>query len=144
MLKISKAEYEVALSLFEDNDLQVHLKRQPNSCFVNNYFSEGLLAWEANLGIQGVFNHDKAVIYVCDYLSKCEDEYYLGISQEVKEAFEHNPDNYKQMKSKPHTYVNKRECSIQDCLYHILAGHWLRKTFPQVIFANNNFPEKRY
>ena len=38
-----------------DNDFQLHLNKSPNSCFVNNYFSEEILAWEANLDIQPVF-----------------------------------------------------------------------------------------
>ena len=48
------------------------------------------------------------------------------------------------MKSVAHSYVNQWECSIQECVYHILAGQWLRKTFPGVIFANSKVPEKRY
>ena len=66
---------------------------------------------------------------MCSYLPKSEDECTQAISQTVKEAFEHNLDNYQQMKSVVHNYVNKRECSIQECVYHILAGKWLRKTF---------------
>ena len=52
----------------DDNDFQIHYKRPPNSCFVNN----GLMAWEANMNIQPVFNHYKAVAYMCAYLSKSE------------------------------------------------------------------------
>ena len=40
--------------------------------------------------------------------------------------------------------MNKRECSFQECVWQILPGQWLRKTFPVVIFANNNVPEKRF
>ena len=29
-------------------------------------------------------------------------------------------------------------------MYQVLSGHWLRKTFPGVIFANSNIPEKRH
>ena len=29
------------------------------------------------------------------------------------------------------------------CVYHVLPGQWLRITFPGVIFANSNIPEKR-
>ena len=143
-LEISRVEYEAALSISEDKDFQLYLKRSPNACFVNNYFSDGVLAWEANLDIQPVFNHYKAVAYMCAYLSKCEDECSQAMSQAVEDAFEQNLDNYQQMKSVASAYVNKRECSIQECVYHILAGQWLRKTFPGVIFANSNLPEKRY
>ena len=143
-LEISRVEYEAALSISEDKDFQLYLKRSPNACFVNNYFSDGVLAWEANLDIQPVFNHYKAVAYMYAYLSKCEDECSQAMSQAVEDAFEQNLDNYQQMKSVASAYVNKRECSIQECVYHILAGQWLRKTFPGVIFANSNLPEKRY
>ena len=81
---------------------------------------------------------------MCAYLSKCEDECSQAMSQAVKDAFEQNLDKYQQMKSVASAYVNKRECSIQECVYHILAGQWLRKTFPGVIFANSNLPENRY
>ena len=67
-LEISKHDHKEALSISEDNDFQIHYKRPPNSCFVNN----GLMAWEANMNIQPVFNHYKAVAYMCAYLSKSE------------------------------------------------------------------------
>ena len=44
-----------------DSDFQIHLKRQSNECFINNYFAEGLEAWKANIDIQPFFNHYKAV-----------------------------------------------------------------------------------
>ena len=64
-LEISKHDYEEELSISEDNDFQIHYKRPPNSCFVNNYFYDWLMAWEANMDIEPVFNHYKAVAYVC-------------------------------------------------------------------------------
>ena len=44
LFEISKEDYEVTLSISEDCDYQLYLKRPPNSCFVNNYFTDGLLA----------------------------------------------------------------------------------------------------
>ena len=69
-LEISKHDYEEALSISDDIDFQIHYKRLPNSCFVNNNFCHGLMAWEANIDIEPVFNHYKAVAYMCAYLSK--------------------------------------------------------------------------
>ena len=43
LLDISKEDYEAALSISEDSDYQFYLKRPPNSCFQNNYFTDGLL-----------------------------------------------------------------------------------------------------
>ena len=48
-LEISKFDYEQALSISDDHDFQLHYRRLPNSCFVNNYFCDGLIAWEANM-----------------------------------------------------------------------------------------------
>ena len=69
-LEISRADYEVALSISEDNNFQLYLKRSSNFSFINNYFSDGLLAWEVNLHIQPVFNKYKAVPYMCVYISQ--------------------------------------------------------------------------
>ena len=50
-LENSKDDYYRALSISKDEDLELHLKRVPNSCFVNNYFDVGLKAWQANMDI---------------------------------------------------------------------------------------------
>ena len=73
-LQISTTEYEAALSISDDNDFQVDLKKPPNFHFVNNYCSEGILAREANLDKQSVFNYYKVLAYMCAYISKSEDE----------------------------------------------------------------------
>ena len=88
---------------------------------------------EANMDIQPVFNPDKAVAYICAYLSKSERECSVAMKQAVQDAFEKELDNYEQMKSVANSYINKRESSIQECVYHVLPGQWLRKTFPGVI-----------
>ena len=59
-------------------------------------------------------------------------------------AFEKELNNYEQMKSLANACLNKRKFSIHECVYHILPGQWLRKTFPGVIFANSSIPEKRF
>ena len=43
-LNITPEDYHNALSISSDNDFQIHLKRQPNECFINNHFAEGLQA----------------------------------------------------------------------------------------------------
>ena len=40
-LKISKDDDYRVLSISKDEDLELHLKRQPNFCFVTNYFDVG-------------------------------------------------------------------------------------------------------
>ena len=102
------------------------------------------MAWEANMNIQPVFNHYKAVAYMCAYLSKSENECSVAMKQAVRDAFKKELNNYEQMKLVANAYINKRKFSIQECAYHILPVQWLRKTFPGVIFANSIIPEKRF
>ena len=85
-MSISSEEYYRALSISEDNDYELHLIRPPNSFFVNNYFSDGLKAWQANMDIQPVFNEYKAVTYMCSYFSKFEDQCSAAMKQAAKEA----------------------------------------------------------
>ena len=102
------------------------------------------MAWKANMDIQPVFNHYKAVTYMCAYLSKSEDETSEAMKQAAKEAFNSNKTNIERMRSIARAYANKRECSFQEAVYILMPELWLRKTFPCVLFANNNLPEKRF
>ena len=137
--EITEQEYYNALTISTDTDFQIHLKRFPNSCFINNYFVDGLLAWEANLDIQPVFNHYKAVSYMYAYFSKSE-----AMKQAAMEAKKMNHDSYEQMKAISRAYLTKRECSVQEAVYHIMPELWLIKSYPRVIFANSNLPGNRF
>ena len=64
-LEISSDDYYRTLPISKDEDLELHLKRQPNSCFVNNYFDVGLKTWQDNIDIQPVFKEYKAMTYMC-------------------------------------------------------------------------------
>ena len=50
-LNVTERERYSVLSISSDSDFQIHLKRQPNSCFINNFFSKSLQAWQANIDI---------------------------------------------------------------------------------------------
>ena len=91
-LNISETEYENALKISADKAFQLLLRRPTNSCFVNNYFDIGLLAWEANIDIQPVFDYYKAATYMCSYLSKQEDECSQAMKQALKESLEKGAD----------------------------------------------------
>ena len=92
-LEISKDDYYRALSISKDEDLELHLKKEPDSCFVNNYFDIFLKTWQANMDIEPVFNEYKAVTYMCQYFSKTEDQCSKAIKRGAKGAFENNMHN---------------------------------------------------
>ena len=67
---VSEQGYYWALSISGDSDYELHLKRPPDSCFINNYFIAGIKAFAANVDLQTVFNHYKCITYICSYFSK--------------------------------------------------------------------------
>ena len=79
-LKILELDYFEALSISSEDEFQVHLKREPN------YFVEGLQSWKTNIDIQLLFNHCKAVTYMCAYFLNAEDESSEAMKKAAKEA----------------------------------------------------------
>ena len=128
-LEISKADYYRAVSISKDENLELHLKRKPNSCFANNYFDVDLKAWQENIYIQPVFNEYKAVRYMCQYFSKTEDRCSRAMKQTAKEAFENNIHHHDTMKAIAKAYLMNQECSVKDSVYHILPELKPRRIF---------------
>ena len=126
-----------------NKDFQLHLKRPTNFYFLNNYTEIGLLASEAKIDIQPAYNYYKAITYICNYLSKEGDECSQAMKRTFKETLEKEDSYYEQMKTIAHAYSSKRECSLQEAVYHIMPELWLRKVFPTVVNVNSNIPEKR-
>ena len=62
-LQLTKKEYYWALSISSDNDFKLHLKRDTNSCFINNYNPVVLKAWQANIDLQQVIIIIRQVLY---------------------------------------------------------------------------------
>ena len=63
-LEITEEGYYWALSVSSDSDYQIHMKRNPDSCFVNNYNPAMLKSLQANLDLQPVHNYYKALSYM--------------------------------------------------------------------------------
>ena len=81
---------------------------------------------------------------MCAYFSKSEDDTSQAMNQAAKEATSCNKSKLELMKSVARAYITKRECSVQEAVYHVMPELWLRKTFLGVLFANSNLPEDRY
>ena len=73
-LGISSKDCYWALSISSDSHYQIHFKRDPDSCFVNNYNPILLKAWQAKIDLQPVYDYYKAITYMTAYFSKSETE----------------------------------------------------------------------
>ena len=107
-LEILKLEFYEALSISNDDDFHIHLKRELDACFINRYFVEGLQAWKANIGIRPVFNHYKPVTYMFPYFSKAEDEKSETMKQAAEEALVSGKSNFEKMRAVARAYSTKR------------------------------------
>ena len=77
-------------------------------------------AWKANIDIQPVFYHYKAMTYICVYISKAEDETSEAMKQAAKEASVSGKSNFEKMRAAARAYSTKHECSVQEAVYLIM------------------------
>ena len=59
-----------ALAISKDEDIEIHLKKQPNSCFANNYFDVDLKAWQVNTDIHIFLRMSKRQCDTCVEISQ--------------------------------------------------------------------------
>ena len=143
MCKVSKEDYNWALSISEDSDFELHLRRAVDSCFINNYFEAGIKGSRANVDLQPVFNHYKCITYVCSYFSKDETECSQAIMNAAREAKDNNLNIRESLRKVGTAFLSCREVSAQECVYRCMPELWLRKTFPCIVFVNTGLPEER-
>ena len=72
------------------------------------------------------------------FFSKADDQKSEAIKQAAKEALNANKTEFETMKAVAKAYSTKRECSVQEAVYHILPEYF------QKYFFDSNMPEKRY
>ena len=60
----------------------------------------------------------------------------------AKEAYENNMHHHGTMETIAKAYLNSRECSVQEAVYHVLPESKLRGIFPSVYFVNTNLPKE--
>ena len=85
---------------------------------MNNYFSNGLLCWEANIDIQPVYNAHKAVTYMCSYFSKNKDKCSTLMKEALKEAENSDKSKFEMMTNIVKVYMN-RDYTYSICQHRI-------------------------
>ena len=140
---VTEDQYYWALSISADSDFDLHLKRQVDSCFINNYFVAGIKGFATNVDLQPVFNHYKCITYVCSYFTKDETECSQAIANAAKKARLSNTNIRDGLKKIGATFLSTREVSSQECVYRCMPELWLRKIFPKTVFVSTDLLEKR-
>ena len=115
-------------------------ENEPSYCFANNNFDIGLKVWQANRGMQSVFNEYETVTYLCQHFSKTEDHCSQAIKQVTKEAFENTMHHNNTTNTIAKAYLSNREC---ERVYHILPELKLRKIFQLCILELYKSPSEK-
>ena len=142
-LNIAEVDYYDALSLSPTSDYEIHLRRPPNSCFINNYNPIMLKACRANMDLQSVFNYYKAVSYMSAYFSKSELETSQTLLQPCSEIRSMNLHAREAMHKLASSYSRSKQAFLQEAVYYSLPELWLRKCFPGTVFVNTSIPSER-
>ena len=143
MINVTERDNYNAFSISPDSDFRLYLKRSPDSCFINNYFIPGILALNANIDVQPVFNYVRCIAYMCSYFSKDETKCSQALQSAALEARNTNSPVRETLKKVGAAFLTKREISAQKCVYRCLPELWMRKIFPGTLFLNTDLPDSR-
>ena len=139
---IAKVDYYDALSLSPTSDYEIHLRRPPNSCFINNYSPFMLKAWRANMDLQPVFNYYRAVSYMPTYFSTSELETSETLLQACREIRSMNLHTRETMHKLASSYSSSKQVPLQEAAYCSLPALWLIKCFLRTVFVNTSIPSE--
>ena len=115
---VDKHEYIRALKESDKGTL-ILLKRQPNECFVDNYNSAVMLAWQANMDLQFVLNAYACVMYIVSYITKTDKamgELLRKVAMETR-----TEELNQQLRQVGNAFLTHRELSAQECVYRVLS-----------------------
>ena len=120
----------------------VMLKRDIDEIFINNYNSEWINAWNANLDIQPVLDYFAVITYVTDYWAK-PDEGITPILKEAAEYLKSQPDQQKRCQQMANTFLTHRQMGEAEAYYKIFPNLTLKYSNIDTIFMPSDKKDLR-
>ena len=138
---IEEELYLNCLRSFCQRGTNIVLERDIADCNTNNYNSDILQVWRANMDIQYVADAYSCIMYVLSYVLKCEN----GMSEILKRVAKEFKDEavQSQMKKVLSTFANKREVSVHEAVKRVLS-QWLFRKSRLVISVSNHPKDERH
>ena len=112
--EVYPSDYMAALEVSSKGSVIV-FKREPSECFVNNYNSAVMLAWQANMDLQYVLNPYACIMYVASYILKTDralGELLRHVANEVR-----TEELRTQLNKVGSAFLTHREVSAQEAVY---------------------------
>ncbi|VDI54623.1 Hypothetical predicted protein [Mytilus galloprovincialis] len=120
----------------------VFLKRSPQEVRVNNYNTNILKGWRANLDVQFVLDVFACATYVASYITKSQRGMSELLRKASDEARKGNQTLTEQIKTVGNHFLNAVEIGAQEAAYICLQLP-MKKSSRQTIFLNTSPPEER-
>ena len=137
---ISKSDYYKALQASETGACVI-LKRKVKEIYINNYNSEWLKAWNANLDIAICLDFYAIVTYITDYYTKSE----TAMNKLLKDAAKESKGKAKkdQMMYMVQTFLTHRSMGESEAYYRLFPHLYLSKSNVGCEFVATGFPFNR-
>ena len=124
--KVSFEDYMTTLRTTKKG-YSVVLARDIDETSINNFNTEWLRAWNANIDIQICLDYHAVVTYITDYYSKCETELVKMIQAVLDKS--HATDNKDKMKIVSNVFQRSRQMGEAEAVY---------KLIPCMVLSNSN------
>ena len=140
LMNVTEEEYMKSISISEKGMVLV-MKRPLNSCFINNYNKEMILAWNANMDIQLAFDPYAVVTYIVSYVNKDES----GTTKFLQEALAANAEKSvgEKLKALKTAYISCRQIGWSEAVYKAIPSMKLKDSNVACTFVPTGFPENR-
>ena len=139
-VKECKKEYYAALATSSRGQILI-LKREVQDMCINNYESEFLHAWDANLDIQLAFDPFSVITYMISYIGKDE----TGVTNFMKETLQlaRHLAFKDQLRALVNCYIKNRQIGASECIYRMTSGLHMKDSNITCIWVATGFPEHR-
>ena len=117
---ISYVEYRRAVEQCPFKGSTILLRRDLDEIFINNYNPEMIVAWNANIDLQPVFDYYAVITYVVDYWSKGDDTLTDVLKTAAKQLAK-DDDARKKCQDLADTFVSHRQVGEAEAYYKLFA-----------------------
>ena len=118
------------------------LKRSPSEIRINNYNTNLLKAWRANMDLQFVLDPYACAVYILSYITKGQRGMSKLLETASKEAKAGNEDIVNRVRHIGNKFLNAVEISAQEAVYLVLQMP-LRRSTREFQFINTSNPDER-
>ena len=137
---VSSESYYSALKCYSHGTSLI-LKRKVNEIYINNYNTEWLSSWNANMDLQICLDYFSVLTYITDYYTKQD----TGCLKYLKEAAQQC--KTKSLKDKMHcltqAFLCNRQIGESEAYYRIIPNLHLTDSNIRCIFIPTGFPSNR-